>query len=91
MKEYNVFLRDIKVGVLKINEEGKYFYKVDKEGLLKAEKLGIPIFYQLKESSKDFGEPISIFYDRISNCERFEVSEDISYPGDDIRLVLIKK
>ncbi len=86
MKIYDVYLNDVKIGVLKINEVGKYSYEVDENGIKQLSDT--PIFYQLKESTNGFVEPIPVFYNRISNCMRFGKEKEIGYSGDDIKLIL---
>lgn len=86
MKVYDVFLRDVKIGILSINDDGKYMYSVDENGLKKLSD--VPVFYQLKESTNGFVDSIPVFYNRISNCKRFGKEKIIHYPGDDIKLIL---
>ncbi len=86
MKVYDVYLNNQKIGVLRINEKEKYSYEVDEEGLKKLSDT--PIFYQLKESTDGFVDPIPVFYNRITNCKRFGKENEIGYFGDDLKLVL---
>ncbi len=89
MKIYDVFVSNVKVGVLEINEENKYRYTVDKNAIKEAQLKG-PVFYQLEKSTSGFVEPIPCLYNRITNSKRFGKEEVVHYPDEEITLKVRK-
>lgn len=85
MKRYTIFYRDVKIGVLEINENNQYKYMPDKDGVQKV-KDSISIFYEMLVES-DWREPIPFFENRIKDAERFSQEDDISNQTDPFRMV----
>lgn len=89
MKEYEVYVDEVLIGKLIINEEGKYCYTAYEDVIAELAKK-VPVFYQLVKSTDGFVDTIPVLYNRITNCARFGETEIVHYPGDDILLKLVK-
>lgn len=85
--KYNVFYKDIKIGVLEINEKGQHKYTPDETGIQKV-KESISIFYEILVQT-DWREPIPFFENRIRDAKRFSQENDISNQTDSFRMIKI--
>lgn len=87
--KYNVFLKDIKIGSLEINEEtGLYKYTVDKDATNELiDIISIPV-----EMTKNTNwiKPIPFFKNKIDNAKRFGREDNIGSFTDPFRLVKVK-
>ena len=89
IKKYEIYVKNVKTGILQIDDNGKYCYKVYDDVLAELDKKKIPIFYQLRQSTNGFVEPIPVLHNRITNCAKHGQMTIVQYPGDDIMLKLI--
>lgn len=87
--KYEVYVRNIKIGILQIDDNGNHCYDVYGDALEELDKKKIPVFYQLRKSTEGFVEPIPVLHNRIVNCARYGQMTVVHYPGDDIMLKLI--
>ena len=81
MIKYDVYYKDIKIGRIYINEEGKYKYVTVKSAIDQIEKTD-KIYIDAK-TDRDFGEPIVFFDSRIANCKKFGQEDKVQYPNSD--------
>ncbi len=87
--KYNVFLKDIKIGSLEINEEtGLYKYTVDKDAADKLKDI-ISIPVEMTKNT-DWIKPIPFFKNKIDNAKRFGREDNIGIFTDPFRLVKVK-
>jgi hypothetical protein len=87
--KYNVFLKDIKIGSLEINEEtGLYKYTVDKDATNELKDI-ISIPVEMTKNT-DWIKPIPFFKNKIDNAKRFGREDNIGSFTDPFRLVKVK-
>jgi len=84
--KYNIFYKEILIGVLEINEKGKYRYTPNVEGVDKV-KNEISLIHEMLEAS-DWKEPIPFFKNRIDNAKRFSHENDITTHKDYFRMLM---
>ena len=83
MVKYNVFYREYHIGNLYINEDNQYKYVVDEKNIEEAEnKENVCIVADVRKT-RDWGEPIAFFDNRIENCKRFGQVDMVKYPNSD--------
>ena len=85
---YEIFYREIKIGILEINLEGKHRYTPDFEGV-KLVGDNAPLIREMKEVS-GWINPIPFFQTRIDNAARFSQENDIYYHTDQFRMIKAK-
>lgn len=86
MKKYKIFYKNVKIGVLQINDKGQYKYTPDQVGTEQV-KDNISIFYEMLVES-DWRDPIPFFENRIKDAERFDQEKNISNQTDSFKLIL---
>ena len=89
MTVYDIYYKDVYIGLLEINERGQHRYTPNAEGIGKDEKI-IPLDYRMTKY-KDWGEPIPILKNKIARAKRFGHEEDITSHTDHFRLVMRKE
>lgn len=80
MKKYEIFYRDILIGVLLINQEGLYKYTPNIANTEKV-KAEISVITEMLTGT-DWVEPIPFFKNRIDAAKRFSLEDDISTQKD---------
>lgn len=88
MEIYNVFWKDIWIGVLSVKEDGLYKYQAKEEEINRL-KDTVP-FDPILMESKDWGEAIPFFKSRLECAEKFPDLE-IGFPTDSYRLKKVSK
>ena len=73
MIKYQVLYKNTEIGILEINDEGKYRYIPNKDNLSQIEDT-VSLNHDLKNET-DWREPISFFKERIDNASRFSKTE----------------
>ena len=87
--KYDIFVKDIKIGSLEINEEtGLYKYTVDKYNTDKLKDI-IAIHVEMTKNSR-WIKPIPFFKNKIDNAKRFGREDNIGSFTDPFRLVKVK-
>ena len=84
MKQFQVYFKELLVGVLYINEQGEYRYVRNKKMLDTIEKTE-PVAPQLFAEQPEFGPEIPYFKVRIEANARFDQLE-AGFVTDDVRL-----
>lgn len=84
--KYEIFYKDILVGVLLINQEGLYKYTPDSANTEKV-KAKVSLISEMLTGT-DWCEPIPYFKNRIEAAKRFSLEDDISTQKD---LIVFKK
>ena len=82
---YDVYYRDVKIGELEVNANGKHKYTPTEDALKVKDQLILPSDFLTKTDG--FVEPIPFFANRIKNCQRFPNSKEIGYQTDNYRLI----
>ena len=87
MKKYQIFYKNVFIGFLEINEDGKHkFIKCDGIEKVKEE---IKEFFELFEESSEWREPIPLFKNRLEDAKRFGVERNIVNQTDPFQLVQV--
>lgn len=82
MEKYEIFYRDILIGVLLINQEGLYKYTPNAN--TEKVKAEISVINEMLTGT-DWVEPIPFFKNRIDAAKRFSLEDDISTKKDQFR------
>lgn len=82
--KYIILYKETKIGVLEINNEGKYKYTPEEAGI-DAIKNTVSLNHEMLQKS-DWRDPIPFFKERIDNASRFSKTE-IAYHTDFFRMV----
>ena len=85
---YQIFYKEILIGILEVNESGQYRYTPDLEAVAGI-KNEVPLIREMLEKS-DWREPIPFFKERIENASRFNL-EVIRYHTDLFKMVRISE
>ena len=83
--KYNIFYKDVKIGVLEINDEGKHKYTPDDNGV---ETIKDDVSLFLLEKT-EWTDPIPFFQNRINDAKKFSHEEDIRSHSAFFRMVKI--
>lgn len=87
MTVYDIYYKDVCIGLLEINERGQHRYTPIAEGIGKVEEI-VPLDNHMT-NYKDWGEPIPIWKNKIARAKRFGHEEVISSHTDCFRLVIV--
>ena len=85
---YQIFYKEILIGILEVNEQGQYKYTPEVEAV-ESLKNEVPLIREMTEKS-DWREPIPFFKERIDNASRFNL-EIIRYHTDLFKMVRISE
>ena len=88
MIEYIILCKNVKIGILQINDRNEYKYIPDENGIniIKDE---ISLFsFMLNETN--FDKPIPYFQNKINDAKKFSTEDDIISHTDPFRMILIK-
>lgn len=83
MIKYKVYYKDQCIGRLYINEDDQYKYVADEKKIEEVEKNQNVCIYADARNTRDWGEPIAFFDNRIENCKRFGMVDKVKYPNSD--------
>ena len=81
---YQVFYKDVEIGLLEVNEQGQHRYVVNSEAVNKI-KDEVPLIPEMLNGT-EWGEPIPFFKERLENGSRFDLTV-IQYHTDFFRMV----
>ena len=85
MKKYEIFYKEILIGMLEIRDDGKHKYTPNMKGVEIA-KTQVSLIHEMLEAS-DWRDPIPFFQNRIDNAKRFSTENNISYHTDSFRMI----
>lgn len=68
-EHYEVYYRDILIGRLSVDENGRHAYKPEKAGIAAVEDR-VCLLRVMKEGTDGYGEPIPFFQNRLYNMKR---------------------
>ena len=89
MTAYDIYCKDVCIGLLEIDERGQHRYTPIAEGIGKVEKI-VPLYYHMT-NYRDWGEPIPIWKNKIARAKRFGHEKDISSHTDPFMMVMRKE
>ena len=84
--KYTIYYKDVTIGVLEINSEGKHKYTPYANGV-EAVKMETLLSHELLEKS-GWRSPIPFFKDSIEDAKKFSQEKDIRSHTDNFRMVL---
>lgn len=87
MIKYTVYYKEESIGRLYINDQGQYKYVANEENIESVEKKENICIYSDARKSRDWGEPIAFFDNRIENCKRFGIVDKVKYPNSEYYFV----
>jgi len=87
MLKYTVYYKSQSIGRLYINDQGQYKYVADEKSIEEVEKKENICIYADARRSRDWGEAIAFFDNRIANCKRFGMEDTVKYPNSDYYFV----
>lgn len=87
MLKYVILCKNIKIGILEINDNGQHKYTPDTSGI-DAIKNEVPLLNDLLHET-DWRSPIPFFENRIEDAKRFSKEKDIQNHTDPFRMILI--
>ena len=82
--KYQVFYKEIEIGLLEVNENGQYRYTANSEAV-ESIKNEVPLIPEMLEGT-EWVDPIPFFKERIDNGGRFDLTV-IQYHTDFFRMV----
>ena len=86
--KYQIFYKEIEIGLLEVNETGQHRYTANSEAVQKI-KEEVPLIPEMLNGT-DWREPIPFFEERILNASRFDLAV-IQYHTDLFKMVQLKQ
>ena len=80
MERYELFYREIFLGILQVDGQGRHCYIPDAEGTVRADVL-LPLNREIRDGTDGFGDPIPFFQCRLRDMQRWNLTE-INYQTD---------
>lgn len=84
--KYQIFYRELEIGLLEVNEQGQHRYTVNGEAVQTIQK-EVPLIPEMLQST-EWRDPIPFFEERIENGGRFDLPV-IQYHTDLFRMVKV--
>lgn len=88
LKKYEIYCKDILIGLLEINDDGQHKYTPIVEGVEVAKK-EVSLSHDMQVAS-DWREPIPFFKNRIENAKRFSDGKIIISHTDLFKMICIE-